>query len=101
MAVGGKYHLNNHWTITSGFGHDQTPTQIGFRDIRLPDNNRYVLSFGVDYLPKPGMTWSLGWAHLFVPTTRIDNSKSSGFPITVGEAKGDINVIGVQFSCVV
>ncbi|MDP1573885.1 MAG: outer membrane protein transport protein [Coxiellaceae bacterium] len=104
LALGGKYRFNQFLSMEAGFGHDQTPTQVGYRDIRLPDNNRYAASVGLNIQPKPGFIWSMGWTHFFVPTTPIDNSKSdtTGLtPVSLGNETGNINVIGTQFSVVI
>ena len=103
LALGAKYHVNQFLSFEGGFGHDQTPTQIGYRDIRLPDNNPYPRSLGINIQPSKNLAWSLGWTHFFVPTTPIDNSLSdpSGkVGVSIGTETGNINVIGTQFSVV-
>lgn len=102
FALGGKYRVNSHLSVEAGVGHDDTPTRVGYRDIRLPDNSRYVASVGVNITPKPGLVWSIGYTHLFLPNTTVDNSLSpsyTGKVTTVGTATGDINLIGMQISC--
>lgn len=108
LSVGGRYKLTHDISLDAGFGHDETPTRYGMRDIRLPDNDRYAGSFGVDIRPSKGFLWSMGWTHFFVPNTPIDNSSSNDASQTtplatpavgIGTSKGDINVFGIQFSC--
>lgn len=108
LALGGKYHFTQAISLEAGFGHDQTPTQIGYRDIRLPDNDRYAASVGVNIDPSPGFHWSMGWTHFFVPNTPVDNTNSNDTSkttptiapaVSVGTETGNINVIGIQFSC--
>lgn len=108
LAFGGKYKLNQHIWLDAGFGHDQTPTRTGYRDIRLPDNNHYAASLGLDIKPSPGFTWSMGWTHFFVPNTRIDNTLSNDasktttpLPPTIGlgYVDGNVNVYGIQLTC--
>ncbi len=107
LSVGGKYKINHVISLEAGFGHDDTPTRSGYRDIRLPDNSRYAASLGVNIEPKPGFIWSMGWTHFFIPTTPIDNTKSNDASqtttlpptISIGNTKANINVIGIQFSC--
>ncbi len=107
LALGGKYKLNNHFSLEAGVGHDETPTRLGYRDIRLPDNNRYAASLGVNIEPKPGFVWNIGWTHFFVPTTLVNNTLSNDTSKTttiapaigLGTVHGDANVFGIQFSC--
>lgn len=107
LSLGGKFKITNHVSLDAGFGHDETPTQIGYRDIRLPDNNRYAGSLGVDVQPSAGFKMSMGWTHFFVPTTPINNSNSDDSAQTtpgaepaigMGNSTGDINVYGLQFT---
>lgn len=106
FSAGVVYHFNHHLGFTMGFGHDETPTQIGYRDIRLPDNNRYALAFGVIIKPRQGMVWSMGYTHFFLDRTQIDNRKAIGPgttapalpPSALGYVDGDVNVFGTQFS---
>ncbi|PIZ03500.1 MAG: hypothetical protein COY58_09025 [Gammaproteobacteria bacterium CG_4_10_14_0_8_um_filter_38_16] len=104
LAIGGKYKFNHHVALLAGFGHDDTPTRILYRDIRLPDNDHYAVSLGIDIQPQPGFLWSLGWTHFFIPTTDVNNSSSNNGStiapvIGIGTVKGDVNVLGIQFTC--
>jgi long-chain fatty acid transport protein len=48
-----------------GGGYDQTPTRNQFRDIRIPDGDRWALSVGTHYQVKPSIGIDLGYTHLF------------------------------------
>lgn len=104
FSVGGRYKLNDHFTLLAGFGHDDTPTRIMYRDIRLPDANHYAASLGLDIQPKPGFVWSMGWTHFFIPTVDINNSLSNNGStplaptVSVGNIIGDVNVFATQFT---
>lgn len=102
FAVGSRYKVFKHLWLDGGLGHDETPTRDTYRDIRLPDGDRYALSLGFDVQPKEGVMWSTGWTHFFIPNVAINNSQStaasSGLPVGVGTEKGEVNVIGMQLS---
>lgn len=107
LAIGGKYKLNSDVSLLAGFGHDQTPTKLGYRDIRLPDNNRYAASLGFDIHPSKKWLLSFGWIHFFVPNTPIDNSLANDTSKTttllppnigVGSVAASVNVYGAQFT---
>ena len=108
-AVGAIYKINKVFSVESGFGHDQPPTQIPYRDIRLPDNNRYVGSIGLNVHPNNRFKWSFGWTHFFQGATTVDNSgsldttKTSSsiqtlFAYNKGTVHSDVNVYGLQFT---
>ncbi|OGT33097.1 MAG: hypothetical protein A3C44_05825 [Gammaproteobacteria bacterium RIFCSPHIGHO2_02_FULL_39_13] len=108
LSLGGKYHFNRHIALDAGLGHDETPTRMYYRDIRLPDNNHYAASLGLDIQPSPGFKWSMGWTHFFVPSTPIDNTLSNDasktttvLPPTIGlgTVDGSVNVYGIQLTC--
>ncbi|EKD78004.1 MAG: long-chain fatty acid transport protein, partial [uncultured bacterium] len=107
LAVGSRYKFNQHIALEAGFGHDQTPTQLPYRDIRLPDNNRYVASVGINIHPRKDFEWSMGWTHLFTRDTLVDNSGSlsnqstvpaANFAIGKGTVHSSVNVFGIQFT---
>lgn len=109
LAVGSRYKISHDFSVEAGFGHDETPTQIPYRDIRLPDSNRYVASLGFNVYPSANFEWSVGWTHLFTGHTAINNSgsfnttKSSGiqqadFSYGVGTVHSNVNLFGIQLT---
>lgn len=101
FALGTKIKVLHHLTLELGTGYDQTPTRIGYRDIRLPDADHYVLSTGLLWAPIKALSIDFGYTHLFMPTTTIDNSASNAqsnneVPLQIGHEKSRINVFGLQ-----
>ncbi len=109
FAVGSIYKFNQHFSVEAGVGHDDTPTALPYRDIRLPDNSHFVGSLGVNIEPVKGFKWSMGWTHIFTTPTPVDNSGSfnqnqstisSGFDaVGQGTAYTSVNVFGIQLTC--
>lgn len=108
LAVGTRYKISHGIAVEAGFGHDQTPTQIPYRDIRLPDDNRYVGSLGLNVRPSPNFEWSMGWTHLFTGHTAVDNSGGLNqaqstidptlFTYGIGTVHTNVNVFGIQLT---
>ncbi len=108
LAIGSRYKFNQHIALEAGFGHDETPTQIPYRDIRLPDDNRYVASLGLNIHPSSNFEWSMGWTHLFTGHTAIDNSGGLNtsqstinpalFSYGVGTVHSNVNLFGIQLT---
>ena len=47
LAVGGNYKWSGPWTLRAGVAFDQSPVpNAQDRSVRLPDNDRYWLTFG-------------------------------------------------------
>lgn len=106
FSVGAIFQMSKKLGFTAGFGHDQTPTRVGYRDIRLPGNDRYALAFGIIIKPSKRFTWSMGYTHFFINRTTIDSRRSVGPgtttpvppPAALGFSDGNVNVFGMQFA---
>jgi long-chain fatty acid transport protein len=109
FALGSIYKFNQHISLEAGFGHDQTPTSLPYRDIRLPDMSHYVASIGININPTKTIQWSMGWTHLFLGNVPVDNSGSlnaaqssssvpSAFAIGQGTVNTSANVFGMQLT---
>lgn len=100
IAVGANYHHNEQWTFKGGVAWDQSPVrQDNFRPTSLPDNDRYWLSIGAQYRMNKNMTWDVGYTHLFLKNTKINND--TNIPergLTRGTYKNSGDILGVQFS---
>lgn len=103
VALGAHVKLSRTFTWKVGGGWDQTPTREGYRDIRLPDANRFALSTGFHWQPAETLGVDVGYTHLFAPQAHVDNSasaQSGGFviPSQIGTARLDANVFGGQLT---
>ena len=103
VALGAHIKVTKTLTWKVGGGWDQTPTREGYRDIRLPDTNRFALSTGFHWQPYKTVGVDVGYTHLSTPKAHVDNTKSSQsggsiIPTQVGTARMDANVIGGQLT---
>lgn len=99
VALGANYRYNERWTLRGGLAWDQSPIRSNqYRPTSLPDNDRYWASIGARYSPNDKLSVDIGYAHLFVKSTRIDNNTD----VTKGHVKGKYDakadLIGVQVS---
>lgn len=99
LAIGVDYYLNCAVTLKAGLGFDQTPVRDQYRDVRIPDNNRYIVALGGHYQAAKTVGFDLGWSHFFA-----DQSKINPPPLVVGGAilsangkvDGSADVVGLQ-----
>lgn len=104
LALGLHCWLSPRWMLKAGGGYDWTPTNNQYRDIRLPDVNRWAVALGLHFLATPRITWDAGWTHFFpIHDAVINNAGPSGFPsdievLTKGTARTNANVIGMQIT---
>lgn len=99
-AIGAHYHVTHRITLKAGIGWDETPTVDGCRDVRLPDAKRFAAAIGGHFQWTPFIALDLGWTHFFTKAANVNNSLSglSNFLVTVGTAKVNVNVFGVQLT---
>src|SRR3990167_2020679 len=109
FSIGALYKMTRSISIETCAGYDETPTQYYYRDIRLPDSNRYAASIGINVQPSPGFGWSMGYTHFFIDNIPINNSLSNNSQTTtslppaigIGNVAADVNVFGIQFTWVI
>jgi len=103
FAVGANYHLNDNIMLRAGASYEQTPTNDAYRDVRLPDGNRYALALGGHYQASKTIGVDAGWTHLFVQDGVIDSSVTLGEKIsekatTRGKVRNQADVFGLQLT---
>ncbi len=75
-GVGANYRASDDLTLQAGFSYDQSPVTDANRTSRVPDNDHFVLGFGVTYAVSPTLKLQLAYAHLFVPDGAVATSAS-------------------------
>lgn len=100
VATGGNYRINEKLMLRAGGGYDQTPIRDQYRDIRVPDGDRWALSIGAHYQAKPNLGIDIGYTHLFIPgSPKINNSLNLGAGSTYNinaNAKLAVDLVGLQ-----
>lgn len=99
LALGANYKLNQQWILKGGVAWDQSPVHSDtHRPTSLPDNDRYWLSVGAQYNFNEHTTVDVGYTHLFLKSTSIDNNTDARKGTVRGDYKSNANLIGVQVS---
>ncbi len=104
FALGLHYRVIENLALKLGGGYDQTPTQTGERDIRLPDVSRYALALGFEWSATKKLDIESGYVHLFTPNhQQINNSQADAnstglIPVENGQSSMSANVFGAQLS---
>lgn len=101
VSVGADYYATDDITLRGGVGYDQSPISNTYRNVQLPDNNRYVIAFGGHYQATKAWGFDLGWTHLFIHKANVNPP-----PLTVGgqtvatngSVTGGADVFGAQVS---
>jgi long-chain fatty acid transport protein len=103
VALGAHVKITKKFTWKVGGGWDETPTRTGYRDVRLPDANRFALSTGFHWQAFKKLGVDVGYTHIFAPKAHVSNAQSatgSGDVIAdqEGTATMDANIFGGQMS---
>jgi len=88
-SVGMDWHYSRKITLRTGVAYDETPIPNAERRTpRIPGNNRKWLSFGGTYVINKAFTVDVGYSHLFVSDTSINNTFESSQPALASTLKG-------------
>jgi long-chain fatty acid transport protein len=102
FSVGSEYYVNDKVTLRGGVGYDQTPVKNYYRDVRIPDSNRYAIALGTHFQATKTIGVDLGWTHLFmVGQARINPPvETTGGQVvqTNGNLQGSADVFGAQLT---
>ena len=75
-SVAVNYHYSDTLKLRAGLAYDEGAASTAFRTVRIPDNDRKWLSFGAGWQATPSTKFDIGYAHLFISDTDIDDNQS-------------------------
>lgn len=99
ISIGSEYKATDRFTFRGGVGYDQTPVRNAYRNVGLPDNNRYVVALGGHYQAMKKLGFDLSWLHLFVKQTPIappPQAIGGQIVTTIGHVNGGADVYAAQ-----
>lgn len=72
LSLGANYYITDRATVRFGIGYDETPTTNTYRNVQMPDNNRYALALGGRYQAGKRVALDVGWTHIFMKNADIN-----------------------------
>ena len=96
-SIGGEYKLSDATTLRAGFAYEDSPVPNSTRGVRVPDANRYWLSFGASHQLNDRLKFSLGYTHIFANDGKVDlpaTTTAAGLRATFKQHVDIINVSG-------
>lgn len=104
-AVGVNYHYSDAIKLRAGLAYDKEAISDQFRTARIPGNDRKWLSFGAGWQVTPVSKLDIGYAHLFISNTPInDDQRTPVAPSPVGKGlvkgtyDGSVDVLSLQYT---
>lgn len=102
LSAGLNYQLNSKLTLRTGMAFDEEAIPSAQRrTARIPGNDRTWLSFGAGYKLNKNISFDVGYAHLFLDETPIDNidPESEGRNMELrGEFEPSVDILSAQFN---
>ena len=103
VALGGRYHVGEKLLLRAGAAYDQKAVRNKYRRTpRIPDNDRTWLSVGAGYRLTEFIGADLGYSHLFIAKTPIENTFESSIPALNHTLKGNyessVDIISAQLT---
>ncbi|MCW8855135.1 MAG: outer membrane protein transport protein [Gammaproteobacteria bacterium] len=96
-SLGINYKQDDKLTYRAGIAIDQTPIKSPEdRTPRIPGDDRTWLSFGIGYNMATDMSIDVGFSHLFVDDTPINNTDASFGHTVTGTYEADVNILSAQ-----
>lgn len=72
VSLGANYYPTDTIILRSGIGYDKTPVRNAFRNVQLPDGDRYAISLGAHFQATKTIGLDAGWAHIFFGGVRVN-----------------------------
>lgn len=98
-SIGANYQYNDRVKLRAGVAFDESPVpDAKYRTPRIPDADRTWLALGANYQLNKRSSLDLGYAHLFIKQTPIDNtSEDNGYAVR-GVYDASVDIISAQFN---
>lgn len=103
-SLGGEYQVSSRFKIGSSIGFDQSPSQDGMRDIRLPDSDRISTGLNLRYQPSKAVLVDLAYQHVFMGDAAIygvvyeDVANVEVSDIVSGSSSSSADIIALQIA---
>lgn len=99
LSVGANYYPTDSIIVRGGLGYDKTPVRNAYRNVQLPDGDRYAASIGSHYQVTKTVGLDAAWIHIFArkvdihPPVQVIGAEAVS---THGHVKGNANVVSGQ-----
>ena len=103
-SLGANYHYSDAITLRTGIAYDEEAIGEKFRTVRIPGNDRKWLALGAAWQATPSTKLDIGYAHLFISDTKIDDDQRVTVPPgpSRGRVKGEyeesVNILSMQIT---
>ena len=102
-SLGLNYHYNDALKLRAGIAYDEEAISDKYRTARIPGNDRKWLALGAGWQATPATKLDIGYAHLFISDTKIDDNQN--LPLATpasrkgrvkGEYEASVDILSLQ-----
>ncbi len=93
VSIGSIYRPNENWSFRLGAAYDMSPIPDEHRTARIPGEDRYWLATGASYHVADWLSIDVGFTHIFVNDSSINETTGQG--TLVGTYQNDIDIVTV------
>lgn len=101
-SVGVNYHYSDAIKLRAGLAFDEEAISTQFRTVRIPGNDRKWLALGAGWQVTPDSKLDIGYAHLFISDTKIDDNQTTAVPLGRGRVRGEydasVDILSFQYT---
>jgi long-chain fatty acid transport protein len=101
FALGAEYAWNESLTLRGGVSYEISPVQDEFRDVSIPDADRFWVSAGLSYAITDRWFVDFGYSHAFVDDApiRYNASHPDTLPLSglIAKSESSIDVVSIGF----
>ena len=94
-SIGATWRPDPNWIFRGGFAFDATPVRDQFRTARLPDSDRYWLTFGLGYGWTQDLRFNAAYAHIFAASPSISERSQTG-DLLVGHYSNHVDIVSLS-----
>ena len=96
-SLGLNYRAHKEWMFRGGLAYDEEPIRNAeLRTPRIPGNDRKWVSIGLSHTPSDRFRFDLGYSHLFVNRTPINNTEGTTGHTLTGNYKASVDIFSAQ-----
>ena len=99
FSIGANYRHNPKLIYRAGLAYDETPIRSPEQtSARIPGNDRTWLSLGAGYAPSAKWSFDVGYSHLFISDTEVNNNAgaSSSNATLIGTYESTVDIFSAQ-----
>jgi long-chain fatty acid transport protein len=98
-SVGVNYKYSDALKLRAGLAYDEEAISDKFRTARIPGNDRKWLSLGAGWQVTPASKLDVGYSHLFISDTSIDDNQLTTRKGRVrGDYDGSVDILSMQYT---